>query len=179
MTGGVLATRYAKALLALAVEEKKHDAIKNELDSFSGAFEESGLEKLFLDPSLGLDEKLSLLNTLGKEFKLNKILLNFLKLLVEKKRIGELKLINHTFQSLLDEKVGRIRAEVVLPGKADAAQISAIKKGFEKSTGKEVIVDVKVDPSIIGGVIANVGSVVYDGSLKTQLNNIKKNIMRG
>ena len=62
------------------------------------------------------------------------------------------------------------------PAKADEEEI---RKGLEKATGKKVIMDIKVDPELIGGVVARVGSIVYDGSIRTQLNNIKNNIMKG
>ncbi len=175
----MLARRYADALLSLALEEKVHEQVREELESFSAVFEESGLRKTLVDPSLGLDDKKALLDSVGKKMKFTKIFDNFLKLLVEKKRVGELKLINHVFQSLYDESVGRLRAQVKLPVEADELQISAIKKGLKKSTGKEIVMDVTIDPSLIGGIVAQVGSVIYDGSLKTQLENIKKNIMRG
>jgi F-type H+-transporting ATPase subunit delta len=80
---------------------------------------------------------------------------------------------------ILDEKVGRVRAEVVLPSEVGKGEIKEIKKGLEKATGKEVVLDVSIDPALLGGVVARVGSIVYDGSIRTQLENIKNNIMRG
>jgi F-type H+-transporting ATPase subunit delta len=87
--------------------------------------------------------------------------------------------INEAFQDLFDEKAGRVKAEVILPYEPDKAESEGIRKGLEKATGKSVVMDVTVDPELIGGVVAKVGSLVYDGSVRTQLENIKTNIMRG
>ncbi len=74
---------------------------------------------------------------------------------------------------------GRVKTELILPFEPTKAEENEIKKGLEKSTGKKVVINVKVDPDLIGGVIARVGSTIYDGSIRTQLENIKNNIMRG
>ena len=179
MTGDVLAGRYADALLDLTLEEKIHEQVRAELETFTTLFEERDLNRALVNPSLSLEDKLALLDEFGGKLKLNKLLNNFLKLLVERKRIGALKSINEAFQQKFDDKVGRIRAEITLPKEASKAEVEEIQKGLEKSTGKDIVMDVKVDPSLIGGVVARVGSVIYDGSLRTQIGNIKKNIMRG
>lgn len=179
MTGEVLARRYAGALVDLAFEEKAHDVIRTQLNAFAGVAVESGVIEALLDPSLGLDEKLALVDEVAGQLKFEKILANFVKLLVEKKRIGDIVAINEVFQMILDEKVGRIKAEVILPSEADKGEIEEIKKGLEKATGKEVVLDVSIDPALLGGVVARVGSIIYDGSIRTQLENIKNNIMRG
>jgi F-type H+-transporting ATPase subunit delta len=179
LTGEVLARRYAGALADLAFEEKAHDAVRTQLNAFAGIAVESGIVAALLDPSLGLDEKIALVDEVAGTLKFEKILANFVKLLVEKKRIGDIVAINEVFQMILDEKVGRVRAEVVLPSAAGKDEIEEIKKGLEKATGKEVVLDVSIDPALLGGVVARVGSIVYDGSIRTQLENIKNNIMRG
>lgn len=179
MTGEVLARRYAGALVDLAFEEKAHDAVRAQLNALAGVAVESGLIAALLDPSLGLDDKLALVDEIAGKFKFEKTLANFVKLLVEKKRIGDIVAINEVFQMILDEKVGRVRAEVILPSTAGKDEIEEIKKGLEKATGKEVVLDVSIDPALLGGVVARVGSIVYDGSIRTQLENIKNNIMRG
>lgn len=179
MTGEVLARRYAGALVDLAFEEKAHDAVRDQLNAFAGVAVESGVMAALVDPSLGLDEKLALIDEIAGSLKFEKVLASFVKLLVEKKRIGDIVAINEVFQMILDEKVGRVRAEVILPSEADKGEIEEIKKGLEKVTGKEVALDVSIDSALLGGVVARVGSIVYDGSIRTQLENIKNNIMRG
>lgn len=179
MTEDVLARRYAEALLDLAMEEKIHEQVKDELHISSAVFEGSDLKKTLMNASLSLESKLAIVDEIGKRLKSGRMMNNFLKLLVEKNRIGEIKLINVAFQQCYDEKVGRLRAEIVLPKEASSAEVEEIRKGLEKSTGKKVVLDVKIDPSVIGGIVARLGGVIYDGSLRTQIGNIKKNIMRG
>jgi len=179
LTGGVLAGRYAEALIDIALEEKAEEKIKGELTGFLEIFEGSDLKKVFLDPSCTLEDKLGILGEIGAKLGLSGTLTNFLSLLMENKRMGQLKDINDAFQDILDAKLGRVRADVSLPLEPAASEVEGIRKALEKSTGKKVVMDISVDPNILGGVVAKVGSTIYDGSLKTQINNLKKSIMRG
>ncbi len=174
-----MARRYAGALIELGMEEGIHEKVGEELFAFGEAFKKADLKKVFLDPSCTVEEKLSVLDRVADKMGFTSIVRNFLKLLVERKRVGEIGAISEAFKALLDEKVGRVSAEVILPYQPDEKEAAEIRKGFERITGKAVIMDVKVDPSLIGGVIGKVGSTVYDGSLKTQLENIKNSITRG
>lgn len=179
MIGRILAGRYAEALIDISLEEKTADQTKNELARFADIVEGSDLKDLFANQSFSLDEKLGILKDITSKLKLSRILVNFLSLLMENKRIDLLKDINGAFQDILDEKMGRVRAEVTLPMKLQKSEVESIRTGLEATTGKKVVVDVLIDPDIIGGVVAKVGSTIYDGSLKAQLNNLKKSIIRG
>ena len=179
MTGDVLSIRYATALIELAAEEKIQEEVGRDLARLVAVCEGSDLGKVLLDPSCDLDIKLSIVDDMAEKLKIRGVLKNFVRLLVEKKRTAILKSINESYQFLCDEAAGRVKTEVTLsfdPAKADEEEI---RKGLEKATGKKVIMDIKVDPELIGGVVARVGSVIYDGSIRTQLNNIKNNIMKG
>lgn len=179
MTGDVLSIRYATALIELAKEEKVHEEVGQELARFADACEGSDLKKVLLDPSCDLDSKLSIVDDISGKLKIKGTLKNFARLLVEKKRIGLVASVNESYQFLCDEAAGRVQAQVTIPFEPAKADEEEIRKGLEKATGKKVIMDIKVDPELIGGVVARVGSIIYDGSIRTQLNNIKNNIMKG
>lgn len=179
MTGDVLSIRYATALIELAVEEKAQEEIGQELDRFAEACEGSDLKKVLLDPSCDLETKLAIVDDVAAKLKIKGTLKNFARLLVEKKRIGLVRSINESYQLLCDEAAGRVKTEVTVPFEPAKGEEDEIRKGLEKATGKKVVMDITVDPELIGGVVARVGSVIYDGSIRTQLNNIKNNMMKG
>lgn len=179
MTGGVLALRYATALIDLAREENNLEEAGLQLAVLAKACEDSNLRKVLLDPSCSIDDKLKIIEAVSKKLKLNKTLENFSKVLVENKRTALLGSINESFQELYDGIMGRVKTELIVPFKPTSEEEDEIRNGLEKSTGKKVVINVKVDPELIGGVIARVGNTIYDGSLRTQLRNIKNNIMRG
>lgn len=175
----MLSIRYATALIELAAEEKTQDEIGQELGRLADACEDAGLKKILIDPSCDLNTKLAVVDGVADKLKIKKTLKNFARLLVERKRIGLLKSINESYQFLSDEAAGRVKTEVTLSFEPAESDKENIRKGLEKATGKKVVMDIKVDPELIGGVVARVGSIVYDGSIRTQLNNIKNNIMKG
>ena len=179
MTGDVLAIRYASALIEIAEEDKSQDKVGSQLADFTKACENSELKKILLDPSCSVEDKTAVVAQIADKLKLDVTLRNFAMVLVENKRIGSIAAINDAFQALYDERAGRVKAEVFIPFEAGKNEEDEIRKGLEKATGKQVVMDVKIDPDLIGGVVARVGGIIYDGSIRTQLENIKNNIMRG
>ena len=179
MTGDVLSIRYASALIELAVEEKAGEEVGRELARFAEVCEGSDLKKVLADPSCDLDNKLLVVDEVAGKLKLGGTMKNFVRLLVEKKRIDLVASISESYKLLCDDAAGRVQTVVTLPFEPVKSDEEEIRKGLEKATGKKVIMDIKVDPDLIGGVVARVGSVIYDGSIRTQLNNIKNNMMKG
>ena len=179
MTGDILVLRYATALIGLSEEEKVQDEVGAQLATFAAACGEGELRKVLLDPSCSHADKAAILADVAGRLKLSGLLKNFVMVLLENKRLDLIAAINGAYQQLFDEKAGRVKAEVSLPYEPDKTESEEIRKGLEKATGKKVVMDVTVDPGLIGGVVAKVGSLVYDGSVRTQLENIKNNIMRG
>lgn len=179
MTGDVLVLRYATALIELSEEEKVQAEIDSQLADFASACGQGDLGKVLVDPSCSQADKAAIIDAVAAKLKLSDLFKNFVMVLLENKRLGLIADINEAFQALFDERAGRVKAEVILPYEPDKAESEEIRIGLEKATGKDVVMDVTVDPELIGGVVAKVGSLVYDGSVRTQLENIKNNIMRG
>lgn len=177
MNNTVLAKRYAKALFQVGKDE-------NSLDKFNKTLTEMG--QLYADypevadgltnPLYPQDVREKVMEHLVGAMKASSLMANFFNLLVQKRRTDVLPDIAQVFQTLVDEENNICQGTVVSASKVSAALNKKIKATLEKITGKEVIVKNEVDPSIIGGIIAKVGDLVLDGSIKTQLTDLKESI---
>jgi F-type H+-transporting ATPase subunit delta len=172
--------RYAEALISIGVEEEKSGKFEKELQEVNNIIQRSMELKAVLYSSVYTNKsKKLIMKDIIKKIQLSETVDNFLSLLIDKKRIEFLPLIIKRYEEILDSIEGRIRAEVVFSNKMPDSVIKKIKDAFQKSSGKEVIIEIKEDPSIIGGAITKLGNVIYDGSVKTQLENIKRSIIKG
>ncbi len=110
---------------------------------------------------------------------LSKVMSAFLLLLFEKGRIGFIGSINDFYQMLADELKGIARASLVSAGELKAETIEQIRSALSKKTGKEIVLSVEQDPGLIGGIVTRIGDLVLDGSIKTQLLNMRESLKRG
>ena len=102
-----------------------------------------------------------------------------MRVLLRNSRLTELSEINDKFDSVLDERSGIVSAEVVSARPLSEAEKAEFKTNIAKMTGKQVNLNFDIDENIIGGVVTRVGSAVYDGSVKTQLENLKQQLVNG
>jgi F-type H+-transporting ATPase subunit delta len=173
----ILARRYAKALFAVGQEEGKSQSYRdalNALGDFLGSYPEAidGLTNLLYPMELREKVMAQLISAVQAD----KLLSNFLNLLVEKKRAGILPEIATEFQSLVDADQNISRGKVVSAAAISEELQTKVQTTLEKITGKKVILTTEVDPSIIGGIVAKVGDLVMDGSIKTQLAGLNESI---
>jgi len=173
----ILARRYAKALFAVGQEEGKSQSYRdalNALGDFLGSYPEAidGLTNLLYPMELREKVMAQLISAVQAD----KLLSNFLNLLVEKKRAGILPEIATEFQSLVDADQNISRGKVVSAAAISEELQTKVQMTLEKITGKKVILTTEVDPSIIGGIVAKVGDLVMDGSIKTQLAGLNESI---
>jgi F-type H+-transporting ATPase subunit delta len=115
---------------------------------------------------------------LAESLGLSKITVDFLNLLIDRERMDHFSDIAKSYQALSDEVAHRVRATLVAPGDLSPDRVEEIKNNLETQTGKEVILSVEQDPSLIGGVLTKIGNVIYDGSLKTQLAKVRENLYK-
>lgn len=175
-----MAKRYAKALFSVGKEEDKLEAYQKELNGFAQALQASPeLRDALTNPVYPTDMKARLMSDLAGAFKLSPIMTNFMKLLVEKRRILYVPDIAELYQRLTDELTGVKRAVVTAPMPLSEDMKRGIQEALEKATGKKVVLAVEEDPSIIGGLVVRAGDMVWDGSVRTQLLDIKEIIKRG
>ncbi len=180
MISKVVAKRYAKALFSVGKEENKLEAYQQELNSFAQILRESPeLRDALTNPVYPTDMKARLMTDLAGAFKLSPIMSNFMKLLVEKRRILYVNDIAEILQKLTDELMGVKRAVVTAPIPLSEDAKERIQTALEKATGKKIVLSTEEDASIIGGLVVRAGDMVWDGSVRTQLLDIKESIKRG
>lgn len=180
MIVGSIARRYAKALLAIGVENKQFERFGKELDNFAAVLTGSKeLRDVLANPSQPLSKRRAIVEALIKKMRPSPTVQSFLLLLMDRSRIGYLPSIAREFQAMADKHAGRVRTKVTSAFKLDLGTVTRLKKALEKKTGKQVILEQKVDPDLIGGVVAQVGSYVYDGSIRTTLTQMRQSLLEG
>jgi len=180
MTLSAVATRYAKALADVTTASgaalKPADAL-TQLRTFEAALNASHeLQNALSTPAVPAGRKRAVVGRLADLLKLSQIARNFLFVLIDHRRIGQLGPILTDFELIVDERLGFARAEVSSPTELTETQRSAINSELERLTGKRLRMRFAVDPSLIGGVVARIGSTVYDGSVRGQLQTLGRRL---
>lgn len=178
MTSRTAATRYARAALDVATKESADlERIARELDGFIAFFKEQPvLETLMLNPAVPAPRKRAAMEQITKIAGLMPIVAKLLVLLADRDRLGLLKDIAAVYHDLLADRQNVVRAEVTSAEPLSSDRIQAIEQRLAALTGKRVSMKTKVDEAIIGGVVARVGSTVYDASIATQLKKIRERL---
>jgi F-type H+-transporting ATPase subunit delta len=180
LSASALPRRYAKALVELAVEQQAVDRYGEELATVNALLgREELLRQLLESPTLAMDKKAAMLSDLTAALGLSAGTNKFLGLLLAKSRLCYLPQIEETYRRLADELSGVLRAKVTSAVVLDAAQQQAIGASLEKQTGKKVALNVSVDPQLLGGVQAEIGGRLFDGSVRTQLKRIEESLTKG
>jgi F-type H+-transporting ATPase subunit delta len=172
-----IARRYAKALFELASEEGKLDEIGAQLERARAALEvDPDLLTALQSPSTTREDRLAVATALATSLAAGATLGSFLKLLADRRRLSQLPAMAQVFRALADERAGRVRAKVTsaVPISDDAAQ--RLGAALSRATRRNVVVERAVDRSILGGVVAQVGSQLFDGSLLNQLAQLKRQL---
>lgn len=179
MTGLVVARRYAKALVELAREKGVHERLRADLQKMQRVVDSSSeLKNLLSGPVIELGLKKGVLAEIVSRLDLLPLTADFLGLLIEKGRFRHLGAILAAYEGLLDEKLNRVKAIVRTKYGLSAEEEASLKRALSSLTGKEVILLKGVDSSIIGGLVAQIGGTILDGSLKGQLKLLKEELMR-
>ncbi len=180
MSASALTRRYAKALVELAVEQQAVDRYGEELATVNAVLsQEELLRQLLESPTLAMDKKAAMLADLAAALNLSEGMRKFLGLVLSKDRLSFLPQIEDTYRRLADELSGVLRARITAAVELDAAQQQAIGASLEQQTGKKVALSVNVDPQLIGGVQAEIGGRLFDGSVRTQLKRIEESLTKG
>ena len=178
MSQGVIARRYAKALINLA--EKDLENTGKNLTALADVFSNSAeLSEVLSDTKVSSQIKQNVLKIILKKIKVSKLVDTFIRYLLAKRRIVLLPNIERAFNLFLQEKLGRIEAGITVAQEISEVTVGKLEKAISRYSGKEVTVKITIDPAIIGGIVTRIGSVVIDGSIHTQLNQIRQSIIRG
>ena len=177
MKNDILARRYAKALFVVGKEENALDDYAETLQSFADLYATTpevvdGLTNRMYP----VDVRVQVMAEIVKSAGVSEIMANFLNLLAEKNRADVLPEIAETFQAMVDDERNICQGVVVSAKELNPELQEKAKETLEKITGKQVVLTTEIDESIIGGIIAKVGDLVLDGSIKTQLEGLKESI---
>jgi F-type H+-transporting ATPase subunit delta len=177
MTTGSLARRYARAILDLAVESNQIDRVGRELSELAKTWSESpSLQELFSNPQFGSAARKAVLTEIATRSAVSPLVKNSVLYLSDKQRLSALPDIARVFATLAEEKAGTVRALVTSAALLPDAYYTQLQRALEDATGKRVSIDKQTDPSLIGGVVTRVGDQVFDGSIRTRLNDIKESL---
>ena len=180
MSTNAIAKRYAKALVQIGAEEGLVDKFSGELSRFTTVLSENaGLTSVFSNPAYGAEAKREILKGIIAKLSISTNMANFLQLLLDRNRLPFLPQITENYNKLADDLSGVIRPTLTSGLPLEEGQIEGIRASLAKSTGKKVVLQVKVDPSLIGGVVTKIGDKVFDGSIKTQLAKIQDILQKG
>lgn len=175
-----IARRYAKALLLIGQQDDQTERYRNELQSIAGLVAgDRRLDQAINNPLYESAARKRVLQSLIAKLALSRAMESFLVLLFEKGRFGFLGPINDFYQKLADDLKGVARATLTSASALSADAVERIRGGLSKRIGKDIILEVKQDPGLIGGVITQIGDLVLDGSIRTQLLNMRESMKRG
>lgn len=180
MSLNAIPKRYAKALVGLAVEQNKIETFATELERVEQAFSvQPELKSVLINPTYSIKKKKVLLTEVAGYLDLSEDIRKFLGLLLEKDRLEVYSQILVSYRKLADESSDIERAQLASAKRLTKDQKELIKAELEKLTGKKVDLEVKVDPSLLGGIKTEIGGRVVDGSLQTQLKRMEDTLTKG
>jgi F-type H+-transporting ATPase subunit delta len=175
---GSVARRYARALLEIGLSDGKFETFGQELDKVTQLFvSNQDLRHALVNPVFPVSQRKGVMADLATRLGLSIPVRNFLQLLIERNRIGALADMAREMSRLVDRQAGRVRATLVSAAPLDEGTVAAVLGAIEQRLGKKVILDRKEDPALIGGVVAKVGDVLYDGSVRAQLEQAKERLL--
>jgi F-type H+-transporting ATPase subunit delta len=179
VTNKTAAIRYARALLDVAVKEKAElDVIERELTQFADLFKQYPLlEKVLLNPAIPVPRKRAAVGDLLAQAKFTPIVSKLLALLADRDRLVLVPDLLKAYSDRLLDHRGVVRAEVTTAQALDPRRAEVIQQGLASLTGRTVLLATKIDPSILGGLVARIGSTVYDGSVTRQLEKMKERLV--
>ncbi|HEU4660422.1 MAG TPA: F0F1 ATP synthase subunit delta [Pseudolabrys sp.] len=170
-----MAGRYAHALFELARDEKAIDAVKQDLEKFDAMLTESAdLTRLVRSPVFDADEQLRALSAILDKAGITGLAANFLRVITTNRRLFAVRDMIRGYRALVARYRGEVSAQVTVAEKMSDRNLETLKSALKSVTGgKEVDLDLRIDPAIIGGLVVKVGSRMVDSSLRTKLNAIK------
>ena len=175
-SGGIrasLAGRYASALFDLARDERQIDSVSRSLDALNQALLDSkDFAELIASPLVSREEAGQAFAALAPQLGLDPITTNFLGVLARNGRKGELRKVIRAFRRLAAEHRGETTAEVVTARPLNDDQVAALKQQLRTRAGRDVNIDLTIDPAILGGIVVKVGSQQIDASIRTKLNRL-------
>lgn len=178
MSVETVARRYATALADVVTKTGETDGVKNELSMWQQLIAGNAeLQNAFANPSIAAAKKEGVLEGLIGKSKPSRTTSNFLRVLLRNGRLTDLSIINQRFETVLEERSGSLTGQVTSAHELGDAEKDELTKNLVKLTGKSVKLSFEIDKKIIGGVVTRIGSTVYDSSVRTQLENLREELI--
>ncbi len=178
MSVETVARRYASALADVVVEKGDSHTVQTELKVWEAMIAaNANLIEVFANPAIAHKNKEQVLERLLERTEPSKAAANFLRVLLKNNRLNDLREINERFAVVLEERSGVVSAEIISARPLSETENAALLTNLEKLTGKRIRANFETDENIIGGVIARIGSTVYDGSVKTKLEKLREQMI--
>ncbi len=178
-----VATRYAQALVDIAVDPKNQlDAtlVVGNLKDFEAAIASSpDFQNVLESPAVPNARKRAVVAKLGAPLEIQPLVLKFLYVVIDRRRVSLLGEIRRSFETLLDGRLGVVRADVSSAMPLDESQRMALAAELTQLTGKQVRCEFSVDGDLVGGVSARIGSTIYDGSVRGRLAALRRQLAAG
>ena len=171
------ARRYSQAVFSIALETNELDRWQSDLRKIAGLAEDASLVALLQSPKIHFDVKAKLLSEQLSE--VNPLALNLVYLLLTRDRLGMVGDIADEYQRLLDSHRGIEQAEVTTAVPLDDEERQRLAEQLSAIIGKKVLVKAKVDPSVVGGITARIGGKLLDGSTRSKLKALKRELVQG
>ena len=172
------ASRYSLALYELAEENKNVQEIENQSSAVIKLLDNSeDFESLIKNPTNKKEDQINILNKISENYNFNVLLKNFLCFLVEKRRLFFLRNILRNFLDICSQKRGEVKAKLIAAKQLSDNEVNRIKDELSKDFTNKVKLDYKYDPSLIGGLIIQVGSLMIDTSIKSKLKQLENQMI--
>lgn len=179
MVSGSLARRYARAFVQLGVSAGNLDQLGADLRAIAQAMKTSDeLVSILTNPAIRRSDRRKVIDALLAHIKVQPATSNLVAVLLDGERVATLPMISREVDAMIEARAGRVSAEITSAIELTPAQLAQLTTVLERLSGKKIDVVKRLDPSLIGGVVAKVGDVVYDGSLRSQLHLLRDELTK-
>ena len=173
MSSQTIARRYATALADVITEQREEAEVRAELSQWEQMLAANpSLLEIFSNPTVSYEQKQRVLSELIARTRVRPTTANFLRLLLKNQRLAELSQVVAKLSQMLEERAGVISAEVISAQPLAAATTAALTSRLSEITGKKVNLNFATDETLLGGIVTRIGSTVYDGSVRNQLERL-------
>jgi F-type H+-transporting ATPase subunit delta len=175
-----VARRYASALADVVVERKEEREVQQEIDQWASMIEANpGLKEVFANPTIAYDEKRKVLEELISRTRVRPTTASFLRVLLRNQRLSQLRDVAERFALVLDERGGVVSANVTTAKPIPEDLKNQVRETLMAATGRSVRVTFSTDETIIGGLVARIGSTIFDGSVQNRLERLSDELAGG
>lgn len=177
MSSGSVARRYARAVMNLGVETRTFEKLGREVRALAAAVRASEeLADTLANPAIPRSERRKVLEAVAVRVGASKLTLHLAFLLLDRERVGALPDVSRELDVMIDDALGRVKAEVTTAQPLSQDQRKKIQGVLEHISGRKVEMETVEDPNLLGGVVAKVGDRLYDGSLRSQLERMRESL---